>query len=95
MSAATADLAEVDLLAKSKTPNDPPEPASKQLALRMPMEDWKRIQAAANAFGLDDSNFLRMLIRKSLPTFEEEARQILAGIKTQRGAERRTKGGHA
>ena len=52
------------------------EDSYKQLSLRVPLSLAKRIDAAAEMLGLDPSNFLRMMLLESLPTYEERARQV-------------------
>ena len=56
-----------------------PAPKRKQYNVGFPIADAGRIDACADALGLDEANFLRMVVRENLPKYEERARAIRQG----------------
>ncbi len=68
-------LSSVSLDMAKKKPED--EGKDKQVAFRIPMALYIRLEAAARGLGLDNvSPLLRMMVRQSLPRYEREADEI-------------------
>lgn len=49
---------------------------SHQMNIRVPGDLYERIEATAAAYSLDLTNFVRMVIKQSLPRYEKEAEQF-------------------
>ena len=55
------------------------KPERKQYNVGVDLETAKRIDDTADALGLDGVNFLRMLIRENLATYEKRASRVRDG----------------
>jgi hypothetical protein len=76
---AVADPRVGDDVGKKRKPGEPP-PKWKVYALRLPQGTAARVEATAEALGLDEANLLRTLVTRYLPHYERDAEQARSKI---------------
>lgn len=78
MLSGTAPLPKVSPVAKKKPAADGPE-KKKLYSVRFGPADSARVESTAATLGLDEANFLRMMILETLPRYEKKAALIRDG----------------
>lgn len=82
MTTMTAPPAE-KFVAKKRNSESSPSPApdkDKQVNFRAPPKLYARLEDVAEAFGLDVSNLVRMVLNQNLPKYEQQAERIRSGL---------------